>query len=173
VTEEVLAALVEAAIADADPNEVTPPDLSGPEWTPARIDWLQAYHRDRRGGVDGAAREATWAVTVDRAVVGSVRLKATDQAGCIETGIWLCRRARGNGIGRRALEALIDEARREGAIELRADTTSGNVGAVLMLERLGFDLRAGEADDTATRQDGRTGTAVVATLSLTGWGPDS
>src|SRR3712207_8457184 len=42
-------------------SRVTP----GPDWSPARVAWLLAFHRDRRPGLDGELGEATWAVVVE------------------------------------------------------------------------------------------------------------
>ena len=75
VDEPVLEQLVQVAVADASADEVTPPLDAGSEWTPARIAWLEQFHRDRRMGFAGAAGEATWAVAIGDTVVGSVRLK--------------------------------------------------------------------------------------------------
>ena len=93
----VLDQLVEAATTDASADEVTPPLTAGPAWTPTRIAWLRDFHSDRRAGLDGPAREATWAITVDQRVVGSVRLQRTERPGLLETGVWLTRSTRGHG----------------------------------------------------------------------------
>jgi len=52
---------LEVAITEALADEVTPPLTAGNAWTPIRIAWLRDFHRGRRGGLDGLAREATWA----------------------------------------------------------------------------------------------------------------
>jgi len=72
VDHTVLEQLVEAATTDATADEVTPALTAGPAWTPTRIAWLRDFHGDRRAGLDGPAREATWAITVDQRVVGSL-----------------------------------------------------------------------------------------------------
>lgn len=110
VDHAVLERLVEAATTDASADEVTPPLTSGAAWTPTRIAWLCAFHADRRAGLDGPASEGTWAVTLDQQVVGSVRLKRTQQSGELETGAWLTRSSRGRGVGRAAMEAVLREA---------------------------------------------------------------
>ena len=158
VDETVLSELVEIATSDAHANEVTPPLTLENSWTPERIAWLQAFHRERRSGLTGPAGEATWAVTVDGRIVGSVRLKATAQEGCLETGAWLSRTARGRGVGRQALGALLELATAAGAEEVRADTTSTNSAALGLLRRLAFGIGIGE------------GGAVRATLHLPGLG---
>src|SRR3712207_1336148 len=78
VDEVVLAALVRAATTDAAADEVTPPLTADGSWTPGRVAWLQAFHRDRRDGLDGPLGQATWAVVADGHVVGSVRLASTE-----------------------------------------------------------------------------------------------
>ena len=69
--------------------------MAGDQWDHERTEWLRRFHRDRRAGLDGPVGEATWPVSVDGAVVGSVRLQRTAKAAVLETGIWLTRRARG------------------------------------------------------------------------------
>lgn len=141
VDDTVLEQLVRAATTDAAADEVTPPLTAGPSWTPARLAWLRDFHRDRRPGLAGPAGEATWAVVVDERILGSVRLKHTDERGVLETGIWLTRGARRRGIGRAAMAAVLREAAGLEASEVRAHTTAGNAGALVLLRRLGFDLK--------------------------------
>jgi RimJ/RimL family protein N-acetyltransferase len=153
VTEAVLARLVTAALHGATADEVTPPLTPGPAWTDERVAWLRAFHRDRRAGLDGVPAEATWAVVTsaggadgDR-VVGAVRLRRTDGGGVLEAGIWLTRDARGRGVGRTAVELVLDRARGTGASVVRAETTPGNTRALAVLRALGFavDVRGGTA----------------------------
>jgi RimJ/RimL family protein N-acetyltransferase len=139
VDDEVLERLVTVAVTDASAREVTPPVTAGEQWSPERVDWLRAFHRARRAGLAGPHQEATWAVRVDGAVVGSVRLRRTVDAGVLETGIWLTRSARGRGTGARALAAVIATARPLGH-ELRAETTGGNRPALTVLAAAGFTL---------------------------------
>src|SRR3954447_8170607 len=98
VDDDVLWRLVAVAVQDAAAAEVTPPVGAGAGWTSQRVDWLRAYHRDRRPGLDGPLGEATWAVVVDGEVAGAVRLHRTAETGTAETGIWLARSARGRGV---------------------------------------------------------------------------
>ncbi len=127
----VLDALVAVATADAAADEVTPPLGGATGWTPARVRWLRAFHRAARTG-----EQRTWAVLDDDgAVVGSVRLAATDEPGVVETGIWLCRSARGRGLALAALRAVLVEA---GGVTVVARTTAANRGALALLEALGF-----------------------------------
>jgi RimJ/RimL family protein N-acetyltransferase len=149
VEDTVLERLVAVAVADASAGEVTPPLTAGEGWSPERVDWLRTFHRERRGGLAGPCREATWAVVVDGGVAGSVRLRQVDQPGVVETGIWLCRAARGRGVGAGALAAVVRTAAALGYAELRAETTRGNRPASAVLAAAGFAL------------DPPTGTGVV------------
>jgi RimJ/RimL family protein N-acetyltransferase len=144
VDEAVLEQLVAAATSDADPDEVTPPVTTGEAWEPARIEWLRAFHRDRRSGLDGSLGETTWAVVMDAHVVGSARLKLTGEPGVLEIGMWLTRRARGHGVGRSAMFPLLQRAAASGAVRVRAETTEANVAALHVLRRVGFTLTAAE-----------------------------
>jgi RimJ/RimL family protein N-acetyltransferase len=140
VDELVLERLVAVAVADAAAREVTPPLTAGEGWSAQRVDWLRSFHRERRAGLEGPQGEATWAVVVDGAVVGSVRLRQTAEPGVVETGIWLARAARGRGTGRRALAEVVRAGRSLGYAELRAETTSGNRPALALLAAVGFHL---------------------------------
>lgn len=140
VDERVLGQLVQAAITDATADDVTPPLSPGPGWTPARVEWLERFHRDRRAGLSGRAGELTWAVVAHGQVVGSVRLRRTEDRGVMEIGVWLTRTARGQGIGTSAMAAVLTHAAALDTHEVRADTTAGNLGAVRVLRRLGFAL---------------------------------
>jgi RimJ/RimL family protein N-acetyltransferase len=144
IDEAVLERLVHAATTDADAGEVTPPIGAGNEWESVRVEWVREFHRDRRAGLEGPAGEATWAVVKDARVVGSVRLKRTDEAGVLETGVWLTRGARGHGVGRAAMLAVLQLAAACGAVSVRAETTEANVAALHVLRRLGFALAPAE-----------------------------
>jgi RimJ/RimL family protein N-acetyltransferase len=163
VDDVVLEQLVHAAVSDASADDVTPPLGAGAGWTPARVGWLETFHRDRRAGLGGAAAEATWAVVVGSAVVGSVRLKSTDEPGVLETGVWLTRSSRGRGIGGAAMAAVLQEAAALGAQGVRADTTAGNTSALGVLHRLGFDVEVTDGEGVRALllfdRDGRTGSA--------------
>ena len=130
--------LVEAATTDASADEVTPPSTVGPAWTPTRIAWLHDFHRDRRTGLDGPAREIIWAITVDQRVVGSVCLQRMERPGLLETGVWLTRSSRGHGVGGSAMAAALGEAGSLGFTAVRAETTVNNAGALAVLEQLGL-----------------------------------
>lgn len=143
VDEAVLAQMVDAAVRDAEPDEVTPPIDVGSGWTEARLDWMRDLHRSRRAGLAGPACEATWAVCQDGRVVGAVRLKRTGDSGVLETGIWLTRSARGHGVAVLAIQAVVRKAAEYGAKAVYAETTLGNVRAQGALRKLGFALSRG------------------------------
>jgi RimJ/RimL family protein N-acetyltransferase len=142
VDELTLDRLVNAAITDAAADEVTPPATTGDEWSPARIAWLKDFHRTRRNGLSGPLGETTWAILAGDQVVGSVRLKRTAVPEILETGIWLTRRTRGQGVGRLAMAGVLQTAATLGAQGVRAETTTGNRAALRVLRSLGFDLVA-------------------------------
>lgn len=147
VDETVLAELINAAVRDAAPDEVTPPLDDAGAWSDARLDWMRELHRERRTGLDGPAGEATWAVSRDGEVVGAVRLKRTGEGNVLETGIWLTRSARGCGVGVAALEAVVAKAAAAGAHAVYAETTLANVRAQGLLRRVGFALSRGPRPD--------------------------
>ena len=144
VDDGVLDQIVDAAIADASADEVTPPLSAANEWTPERIAWLRDYHRANREGLAGPTGEATWAVVVSGDVVGSVRLKLTDQPHVFDTGIWLTRSSRGHGIGLAVMTAVLLEATARGASSVQAETAESNRSALSVLRRLGFRLLPAE-----------------------------
>jgi RimJ/RimL family protein N-acetyltransferase len=156
VDDDVLARMVTAALTDAAPDEVTPPLTPGDDWTPERIEWMRRLHVERRPGLDGPAGEATWAVEVDGEIVGAVRLKRLPEPGVVETGVWLTRGARGSGVGRRALVAVLEKAAASGAHTVRADTSQQNVAAQGLLRSLGFETRpAGDRVEATIATDRR------------------
>lgn len=139
VDDPTLDGLVAVAVEDASADEVTPPITPGVEWTPGRVEWLRRFHRDRRLGLDGVLGEATWAITEDARVVGSIRLKMTSEPGELEAGTWLSRSARGRGIASQAMSQMLSIAKSAGAHTVRATTTTQNVSALALLRTLGFD----------------------------------
>jgi RimJ/RimL family protein N-acetyltransferase len=147
VDETVLAEMIDAAMQDAAPDEVTPPLDDSGTWSEARQNWMRELHRDRRAGVDGPAGEATWAICVDGHVVGATRLKRTGDGSVLETGIWLTRAARGQGVGVAAIQAVVAKAAELGASAVYAETTLANVRAQGLLRRLGFALSRGPKPD--------------------------
>ena len=150
VDEPTLELLVTAATTDAAADEVTPAITADNNWTPARVDWLRRYHRDRRSGLTGPLAEATWAVWSAGSVVGAVRLArvADRRPFAVETGLWLIRGVRGQGLGVAALQAVLARAEDAGVDRVRATTTSSNAAAQAVLRRLGFRLAPGAEDHT-------------------------
>ena len=162
VTEAVLEQLLELALRDADADEVTPPLGATAGWNTDRISWFREFHRAAAAGLDGPARQKSWAISCDGQLAGSIRLQWTKAAtggtddgrggggDVLETGIWLARSFRGRGVGREALRLVKDRAASAGAAVLVADTTAGNVSALALLKSAGAELVTGAASDTAT-----------------------
>jgi GNAT superfamily N-acetyltransferase len=99
---------------------------------------VKDFHRTRRNGLSGPVGETTWAILAGDQVVGSVRLKRTAVPEILETGIWLTRRTRGQGVGRLAMAGVLQTAATLGAQGVRAETTT----ALRVLRSLEFDLVA-------------------------------
>lgn len=151
VTDPVLERLLAVALHEADADEVTPPLGTAEGWNTERISWFRAYHRAAAAGLDGPARQKTWAITADGELAGSVRLQRVSAAGSVtfphdggalETGIWLGRSFRGRGIGREALRLVKAQAAAAGADLLAAETTPGNAAAQALLRSAGAELAA-------------------------------
>lgn len=53
VTDDVLEELLEVALTDAAPDDVTPPLGETDGWNPERIGWFRDYHRAAASGLDG------------------------------------------------------------------------------------------------------------------------
>ena len=146
VDDDVLERLVLAATTDAAPDDVTPPLTPRDGWSPARLRWLRAYHRDRRAGVDGPHGEATRAIVVAGVVAGAVRWQRTTEPGAFEVGIWLRRSARGRGVAKAAVAAAAREAAGAGAQVVVARTTAANTSALGVLRGLGFATAPADPD---------------------------
>lgn len=140
VDEPMLEQLLALATCDATADEVTPPLGNATGWTTERIDWFRAYHRAAYAGLDGPAREKSWAVLCDGSPAGAIRLKRAAEGVAAETGIWLGRSFRGHGVGTAALGLVLAEARRAGLGQVVAHTTAGNVGAQRLLTGAGAQL---------------------------------
>ncbi len=78
VSEAVLEQLLELALWDADPDEVTPPLGTAAGWNTDRISWFREFHRASAAGLDGPAGQKSWAISYDGQLAGSVRLRRTD-----------------------------------------------------------------------------------------------
>ncbi len=63
-----------------------------------------------------------------------------ERPGLLETGVWLTRSSRRQGVGGAAMAAALFEAGSLGFTAVQAETTADNAGAVAVLEQLGFDL---------------------------------
>lgn len=140
IDEPLLAQLLELALRDASPDEVTPPLGTAAGWNDERLAWFRAYHRSAAAGLDGTAAEKSWAVLCDGEPAGSIRLKRTENGYTAETGIWLGRGYRGRGVGTAALALVLAEARRAGLQQVVAHTTAGNAGAQRILTSAGASL---------------------------------
>jgi RimJ/RimL family protein N-acetyltransferase len=147
VGEDVLENLLVVAIQDADADEVTPPLGSAAGWNSERVSWFREYHRTA-SGLDGPARQKSWAIRCDGELAGSIRLQWTGP-GTLETGIWLARGCRGLGIGHEALRQVKAQAAAFGATALEADTTAGNGAALALLRGAGAELVFAAAPDGA------------------------
>jgi RimJ/RimL family protein N-acetyltransferase len=152
VGEDVLERLLPVAVRDADADEVTPPLGSTAGWNSERITWFREYHRASTG-LDGPARQKSWAISYAGALAGSIRLKRTGP-GTLETGIWLARSCRGLGIGQEALRQVRAHAAASGAVRLEACTTARNPAALALLRGSGAELvyeAASEAPHASVR----------------------
>ncbi|MCU1539995.1 MAG: family acetyltransferase [Arthrobacter sp.] len=147
VGEDVLEHLLAVAIRDADADEVTPPLGSAAGWNSERISWFREYHRAATG-LDGPARQKSWAISYDGELAGSIRLRWTGP-GILETGIWLARGCRGRGIGHEALRQVQAHAAASGATALEADTTAGNGAALALLRGAGAGMEFDQTSDAA------------------------
>ncbi|MBT2535603.1 GNAT family N-acetyltransferase [Arthrobacter sp. ISL-69] len=144
VTAGILEELLAVALADAAPDDVTPPLGENDGWNPERIGWFRDYHRAAAAGLDGPAAQKTWAISCNGQIAGSIRLKrpgaAPAEGGPLETGLWLGRSFRGRGIGREALTLVRAVASRAGASMLQAETTAENAAAQALLRSAGAEL---------------------------------
>ncbi|MEU6659967.1 GNAT family protein [Streptomyces sp. NPDC046821] len=144
VDEGNLERLLVVAVADADPEEVMPPVAGPPGWTTGRQEAFRAWHRARRPGLDGPLGERTFAIVCEGEIVGSARLAARATGQVLETGMWLARSHRGQGLGTATLRQLLDAAAETGAHSVVADTKTHNAAALSALRRNGATLRPGE-----------------------------
>lgn len=138
--EQTLEPLLSVAVAEAEPGEVMPPVEAPAGWSQARRDAFREFHRARFGGLAGPTRTVMYAIRAGGEVVGMIRMSRTDEPDTVETGIWLGRSARGQGIGVAALRALLIEAAGVGASRVVADTTAGNDAALGVLSRCGAKI---------------------------------
>ncbi|MEV4197261.1 GNAT family N-acetyltransferase [Micromonospora globbae] len=141
VDEHNLEPLLSVAAAEAEPGEVMPPVEAPAGWSHARREAFREFHRASFGGLAGPTRTQMYAILAGGEVVGMVRMTRRDDPGTVETGMWLGRSARGQGVGGAALRELLNEAAAAGMRTVVAETTSDNTGALQVLEKCGATLR--------------------------------
>ncbi|MFY1704659.1 GNAT family N-acetyltransferase [Micromonospora sp. WMMA1923] len=141
VDERNLEPLLSVAAAEADPEDVMPPVAAPAGWSLARRDAFREFHRASFGGLDGPTRTRMYAILAAGEVVGMVRMARRDGPGTVETGMWLGRSARGQGLGAAALRELLHAAAAAGMHTVVAETTPDNVHALAVLRKLGAKLR--------------------------------
>lgn len=119
-------ALTQAAFSGASPVEVMPQGAA--EWS----DDAKVAYRAYLDTTD----DTTYLVLSESRVVGAIRLAERDSV-TAETGIWLCREARGAGNGTAAVRTMLDEARRSGYRVLVAEVERDNTPALRALQACG------------------------------------
>ncbi|MCW3839223.1 GNAT family N-acetyltransferase [Micromonospora yasonensis] len=141
VDEGNLEPLLSVAAAEAEPEDVMPPVEAPAGWSLARRDAFREFHRASFGGLDGPTRTRMYAIVASGEVVGMVRMTRCAEPGTVETGMWLGRSARGQGLGAAALRELLNAAAAAGMHTVVAETTPENRGAVAVLKKCGAKLR--------------------------------
>lgn len=141
VDERNLEPLLSVAAAEAEPGDVMPPVEAPAGWSHARREAFREFHRASFGGLAGPTRTQMYAILVGGEVVGMIRMARRDEPGTVETGMWLGRSARGQGVGAAALRELLNEAAAAGMRLVVAETTRDNSGAIAVLEKCGAKLR--------------------------------
>lgn len=130
LTENNLAALLAAAVADADPSEVMPPVGGEPGWTDRRKQAFLDFHRGRALRAEQPV-ELTYVITVDGRAVGAARLEYRGDS--FEAGVWIGRSHRGRGVGRVVAGKLRIAAAATGVRQIIAVTTGDNAAARRLL----------------------------------------
>ncbi|MGN9775999.1 GNAT family N-acetyltransferase [Micromonospora sp. H33] len=141
VSERNLESLLSVAAAEAEPADVMPPVEAPAGWSHARREAFREFHRASFGGLDGPTGTQMYAILAGGEVVGMIRMTRCDEPGTVETGLWLGRSARGQGIGPAALRELLNEAAAVGMRQVVAATTPDNSGALSVLLKCGAKLR--------------------------------
>ncbi|MDW5325413.1 GNAT family protein [Plantactinospora sp. KLBMP9567] len=154
VDEQNLEPLLSVAVAETEPDEVMPPVEAPAGWSQARRDAFREFHRANFGGLDGPTGNLMYAIVQDGDVVGMARLGRHAEPGTLETGMWLGKSTRGQGIGLIALRLLLAEAVEAGARRVVAETRADNIPALNLLARCGAVLGG---DGTAIRAEIRLG----------------
>jgi RimJ/RimL family protein N-acetyltransferase len=140
VDERLLPQLLSVAVAETEPDEVMPPVEGAPGWSEPRRDAFCAFYRSHQAGLGGPTRTCMYGILFDGDVVGMIRMARRDGPDSVETGMWLGRSVRGQGIGVAALRLLLGEAALAGAHRVVAQTTAANVAAIGALRRCGAVL---------------------------------
>ena len=140
VDEQNLEPLLSVAVAESEPDEVMPPVEAPAGWSQARRDAFREFHRASFGGLAGPTRNLMYAIVQDGDVVGMIRMGRGDEPGILETGMWLGKSTRGQGIGLIALRLLLAEAVQAGARRVVAETRTDNAAALSLLRRCGAVL---------------------------------
>jgi RimJ/RimL family protein N-acetyltransferase len=146
VAERVLQPLLSLAVAETAQNEVMPPIDAPPGWSEARRRAFCNFYRSHHDGLGGPTRTEVNAILCDGEVVGMIRMARRDDSDSVETGMWLGKSARGQGIGVAALQLLLGEAALVGAHRVVAETTAANVAAIGVLRRCGAVLSVNGAE---------------------------
>lgn len=141
VDERNLEPLLSVAAAEAEPGDVMPPVEAPAGWSLARRDAFREFHRAHFGGFDGETGTAMYAILLGGEVVGMIRMARRPEPGTVETGMWLGRSARGQGVGAAALRELLNVAAAHGMRTVVAETTVDNAGALSVLTRCGARIR--------------------------------
>ncbi|MFJ6699415.1 GNAT family N-acetyltransferase [Streptomyces sp. NPDC091272] len=137
--EVLLQDLLDAAVVDADPDEVMPPVAGAAGWTGERRTAFLRFHRSR--SLSAEPVESTYAIVVGDAVVGAARLYPLEgPRHAVEAGVWIGRSHRGSGVGSAVLRHLLVLARTDGFDSLFVSTTSGNTAVQRLLAAMDVDL---------------------------------
>ncbi|MFY1674854.1 GNAT family N-acetyltransferase [Plantactinospora sp. WMMB334] len=137
IGEHNLEPLLSVAVAETEPDEVMPPVEAPAGWSQARRDAFREFYRANFGGLAGPTGNLMYAIVQDGDVVGMIRLGRRAEPGTLETGMWLGKSTRGQGIGLIALRLLLAEAIEAGACRVVAETRSDNLPALNLLRRCG------------------------------------
>ncbi|MEU4641199.1 GNAT family N-acetyltransferase [Micromonospora sp. NPDC023814] len=144
VDERNLEPLLSVAAAEAEPGDVMPPVEAPAGWSHARREAFREFHRASFAGLSGPTGTQMYAILAGGEVVGMIRMSRRGEPGAVETGMWLGRSARGQGIGPAALRELLNEAAAAGMRLVVAETTVDNHGALSVLSKCGAKLREGD-----------------------------